>query len=99
MAYEMAVGLWVKDQGSYARYRKEMTPLLEAAGGSFRYDFEVAQTLKSPTGAAMNRVFVIQFPSKKTKEDFFADSRYRTMKDEFFAPAVDFRAVLMETSG
>ena len=51
MPFEMTVGLLVVDQEKYAQYRAEMTPLLEAAGGRFRYDFEVARTLKGEAGA------------------------------------------------
>jgi uncharacterized protein (DUF1330 family) len=47
MPFELMVGLLVVDHEKYAQYRAEMSPLLEAIGGRFRYDFEVARTLKS----------------------------------------------------
>ena len=62
MSFEMTVGLFVNDQEKYAQYRVEIAPLLNAEGGRFRYDFEVARTLKSEADHDINRVFVIQFP-------------------------------------
>ena len=37
MSYEMTVGLMVVDRETYEQYRREMRPLLEDAGGAFRY--------------------------------------------------------------
>jgi uncharacterized protein (DUF1330 family) len=92
----MMVGLWVTDQEKYARYRAEMTPLLEAAGGRFRYDFEVARTLKGEAGHDINRLFVIQFPDRASKERFFADSRYLEIRGRLFDPSVEGRATIAE---
>lgn len=88
MAFETIVGLWVADQGQYARYRAEIAPLLEAAGGGFRYDFEVARTLKSEAGQDINRLFVLRFPDRAGKEQFFADPRYREIRARLFEKAV-----------
>ena len=88
MSYEMTVGLLVADQAMYAQYRREMRPLLERAGGTFRYDFEVARVLEGEDGAAINRAFVIQFPDRSTKERFFADPRYLEIRRRLFEPAV-----------
>ena len=97
MPFEMTVGLWVVDQEKYARYRAEMTPLLEAAGGRFRYDFEVARTLKGEAGHDINRVFVIQFPDRASKERFFADSRYVEISGaRLFDTSVEGRATIAE---
>ena len=79
MFFEMTVGLLVVDHEKYAQYRAEIAPLLAAAGGRFRYDFEVARTLKSEAEHDINRVFVLRFPDRASKESFFADpntSRY-----------------------
>jgi len=46
MPYERIVGLEVTDQDGYTQYRTEMAPLLDAAGGEFRYDFGVARVLR-----------------------------------------------------
>ena len=96
MSFEMMVGLLVVDQGTYAQYRKEMRPLLEEAGGAFRYDFDVAHTLHSEDGADINRAFVLQFPSQSNKERFFADPRYVEIKRRLFDPAVKQRVSIAE---
>ena len=97
MSYEMAVGLLVVDHGSYSQYRKEMRPLLEDAGGAFRYDFEVARVLRSEDGGAeINRAFVLRFPNKSSKERFFADPRYIETRRRFFDPAVKARVLIAE---
>ena len=96
MPFEMTVGLWVVDHEKYAQYRAEMTPLLEAAGGRFRYDFEVARTLKGEAGHEINRVFVIQFPDRASKERFFADSRYVEIRARLFDTSVEGRATIAE---
>src|SRR3954470_20073620 len=98
MSFEMTIGLLVVDDEKYARYRAEMTPLLEAAGGGFRYDFEVARPLKSETGEDVNRVFVIQFPDRAAKEKFFADARYREIRSRFFERAVEKQVIIAEYS-
>ena len=48
MAFERLVGLQVIDEAGYQAYRDAMTPLLHACGGSFGYDFRIAEVLKSP---------------------------------------------------
>jgi uncharacterized protein (DUF1330 family) len=88
MPYEMTVGLLVTDHAMYAQYRREMRPLLERAGGAFRYDFDVARVLESEDGAEINRAFVIQFPDRSTKERFFADPRYLEIRRRLFEPSV-----------
>jgi uncharacterized protein (DUF1330 family) len=88
MSYEMTVGLLVTDPAMYAQYRREMRPLLERAGGAFRYDFDVARVLESEDGAEINRAFVIQFPDRSTKERFFADPRYLEIRRRLFEPSV-----------
>lgn len=96
MSYEIVVGLLVVDQDSYSEYRKAMRPLLEKAGGAFRYDLEVSRVLRSEGDAEINRAFVIRFPSKATKERFFADPRYIEVRRKFFDPAVKSRVLIAE---
>ena len=96
MSYEMTVGLLVVDQDTYAQYREEMRPLLDEAGGAFRYDFDVARTLHSEAGADINRAFVLRFPSQSNKERFFADPRYVEIKRRLFDPAVKQRVFISE---
>lgn len=88
MPYEMTVGLLVTDPAMYAQYRREMRPLLERAGGAFRYDFDVARVLESKDGVEINRAFVLQFPDRSTKERFFADPRYLEIRRRLFEPSV-----------
>lgn len=89
MSFQMIVGLFVADQEKYAQYRAEMTPLLHAAGGSFRFDFEVARTLKNDAPHDINRVFVIQFPDRETRDRFFADPRYLDIRGRLFEVSVN----------
>jgi uncharacterized protein (DUF1330 family) len=96
MSFEMTVGLLVADHEKYAQYRTEIGPLLEAAGGKFRYDFEIARTLKSEVGRNINRLFVLQFPDRGAKERFFADSRYLEIRGRTFEKAVAGTTVIAE---
>lgn len=94
--YENVVGLQVTDEEGYRRYREAMTPLLEACGGGFRYDFRVAEVLRSETEAPINRVFLIHFPSVAAKEAFFADPRYLEARAAHFVPSVGAVTILAE---
>jgi uncharacterized protein (DUF1330 family) len=96
MAFEMTVGLFIDDREKYAQYRAGIAPLLDAAGGAFRYDFEVSRTLRSEGDREMNRVFVLRFPDRAAKERFFADPRYLEIRREFFDKAVRHRATIAE---
>lgn len=88
MTVEHLVGLNVIDEPGYARYRQEMTPLLHAVGGDFRYDFRIAEVLKTEASHPINRVFVICFPDRDSSERFFADARYLAVRHQFFEPAI-----------
>jgi uncharacterized protein (DUF1330 family) len=88
MAFEMLVGLNVVDQEEYASYRAGMTPLLEAAGGTFAYDFEVARTLKADAAHPINRVFLIRFPDRATRDQFFSSPAYLAIRERYFANSV-----------
>lgn len=80
MALEMLVGLQVLDDQVYPQYREAMAPILKRFGGGFRYDFKIAEVLKKETADLINRVFTIHFSDRKSKEGFFADSKYRFSK-------------------
>lgn len=88
------VGLEVTDDALYARYRAEMTPLLEAHGGRFDHDFAVARVLRSSGSDRINRVFALSFPDRGAHTRFFADERYRRVREAYFEPAVASRAEL-----
>jgi uncharacterized protein (DUF1330 family) len=92
----MTVVLFVADQDKYAQYRAEIAPLLEAAGGAFRYDFEVAKTLKSEAGHDINRVFILSFPDRGAKESFFANPRYVEIRARLFEAAVQRMTIFAE---
>ena len=96
MAFEMTVGLFVVDHERYADYRSAIAPLLEGSGARFRYDFEVARTLKTEGSHDINRIFVIQFPDRTTKERFFKDPRYVEINARFFQKAVRATAIIAE---
>ena len=88
MAYERIMGLEVTNDALYQLYRENMTPILESYGGTFGYDFMVAETLKSKTDNTINRVFSIDFPSKKAMDKFFADPSYLEVKSRYFKNSV-----------
>jgi uncharacterized protein (DUF1330 family) len=94
----MTVGLLVIDHEKYAQYRTEIAPLLETAGGGFRYDFEVWRTLYSEAPHEINRVFVIHFPDRAEKERFFSNPQYREIRARLFENSVQGTTILSETN-
>ena len=85
---EMLVGLQVLDEDTYARYRAEMTPLLEAHGGRFIVDVRVAEVLRAPSGSPFNRLFTIRFPSARQRDAFFEHPDYLAIRAKLFQPSV-----------
>lgn len=98
MPFEIIMGLRVTDHETYAAYRSAIAPLLEAAGARFRYDFDVARNLKSEASHEINRLFLLQFPDRESKERFFADPRYREIRARFFEKAVAGATTIAECS-
>lgn len=96
MPYEMMVGLLVGDERGYRRYREAIAPLLERHGGGFRYDFSVAETLKSEAAHPINRVFVISFRDPRSKDAFFADPEYAGIRARFFEGSVQGTTIIAE---
>lgn len=96
MAFEVMIGMDVADHEAYARYRTAIRPLLEAAGGRFRYDFEVARTLKSEASHDINRFFVLSFPDRERKEGFFSNPEFVRIRNGFFETAVRGTTILAE---
>ena len=90
------VGLEVTDEVGYAAYRARITPMLARRGGGFAHDLAVARVLASEASAAMNRVFMMRFPDRATREAFFADPDYRSARAELFEPAVASVHILAE---
>ena len=85
--HEILVGLHVTDEHTYGLYRAEMKPILRTFGGSFRRDFRVAEVLLGGE-AAVNRVFILSFPSSAAKEGFFADEKYLAVRAKHFDSSV-----------
>ena len=96
MSYEMIVGLQIKDESSYAEYRKAMKPLLEKVKGGFRYDFKIGEVLKNEAKKPINRVFIIYFEDQQKKELFFSDPAYQSIKKQFFESAVSNTTIMAE---
>ena len=96
MPYERIFGLEVADQDTYSQYRKEMVPLMEAAGGTFRYDFDVARVLRGEKDARINRAFVIRFPNQAASERFFTDPRYLEIRRRLFERSVSSIVLIAE---
>ena len=92
--HEILVGLNVTDDVNYTKYREAMTPILEEMGGSFGYDFKIAEVLRSETASLINRVFTIRFPSEEVMGEFFSNEKYQTIKDEFFENSVESTTII-----
>lgn len=89
MPYEQVLAMHVTDQALYTTYRQHMLPILESFGGGFRYDFEVANVLKSASDHPINRVFALYFGSEAQKDAFFADPRYLAVREAYFDKSVN----------
>jgi uncharacterized protein (DUF1330 family) len=88
MSYEKIIGLEVTDQQEYQRYREAMLPILHRYGGSFGYDFKIAEVLASKGSDKINRVFTIAFDSESVLQAFFADPDYAAVRARHFEPSV-----------
>lgn len=99
--FNQLIGLMVDDGARYAEYRAGMTPILNAHGGAFGLDLEVARVLKlpgdgAPSDGAINRLFSIGFPSREAHARFFADAAYLAVRARHFEPAVSRVFILAE---
>ena len=65
-----------------------MTPILESYGGEFGYDFKVSEVLKSQTQSPINRVFTISFPDQDSRDAFFSNAEYLTVRQRHFENSV-----------
>lgn len=82
------MGLHVTDDDEYQKYRQGMVPILESYGASFRFDFKIAEVLISESDCEINRVFVIDFPSKGKMDQFFADPNYLAVRNRHYEASV-----------
>ena len=94
MTYERIMGINVCDDEEYKLYREGMTPILNAFGGSFGYDFKISEVLISKTDDDINRVFTIEFPSKKIMDDFFSDPEYLLVQKRHFNNSVVSKTII-----
>jgi len=88
MAIERVVGLFIKDEDLYKKYREGMSPILKAYGGAFGYDFEISKVLKSEVSEPINRVFTIFFENEDFMDRFFSDEKYLAIRKKYFEPSV-----------
>jgi uncharacterized protein (DUF1330 family) len=86
--HEMLIGVDVIDEAGYAKYRAEMTPVLEAHGGRFILDVRVSEILRGASPGAFNRLFTIRFPSARHRDAFFANPDYLAIRARLFEPSV-----------
>jgi len=86
--FELLIGLHVTDDAHYDQYRAGMTPILETYDGYFRYDFRVSEMLAGDAENPFNRVFVLSFPNEATKDEFFADEKYKAVRAAHFDRSV-----------
>jgi uncharacterized protein (DUF1330 family) len=96
LAYETIVGLNIKNEALYASYRESMTPLLKNYEGGFRYDFKILETLISEDTNLINRVFLIFFKNKESKDSFFSDPNYLKIRETYFSPSVESTTIIAE---
>ncbi|MGR6873627.1 DUF1330 domain-containing protein [Pseudomonas sp. HK3] len=94
MAFQIVMGMNVNDDAVYQRYREVMTPILHSYGGAFGFDFKVSEVLISKTTDSINRVFTIEFPSKKIMDEFFSCTEYLAAKASYFDQAVSSKTVI-----
>lgn len=96
MAYEMLVGLQIKDSELYQKYREAMSPILKKFGGGFGYDFLIQETLRSASPNPINRVFTIYFKDKESMNQFFSDPEYLKAKKQYFEVSVEATTIISE---
>ena len=94
MTFERIMGIQVIDDEEYRRYREGMLPILHSFGGSFGFDFKIAEVLLSKTDNEINRVFTIEFPSKQVMDAFFSDSKYLEVQKEHFIKSVSSKTII-----
>ncbi len=92
--YERIMGIQVRDDEEYQKYRDGMTPILHSFGGSFGYDFKIQKVLISKADEEINRVFTIEFPSKKVMDDFFSDAEYLAVQKKHFNNSVSSKTII-----
>lgn len=88
MAVERLIGVQVSSEHGYEEYRRQISPLLAAAGGRFTVDVRVSEVLTAPDDARFNRLFVLRFPNDEAMRNFFESEAYRAVRDAHFVSSV-----------
>ena len=88
MSYKILVGLNVKDDDMYSKYREAMKPLLLTYGGGFDCDFKLSEVLLPANNDDLNRLFIIYAKDKKSMDDFFSDPEYKKTQEQYFSNSV-----------
>ena len=94
MTFERIMGIQVSDDEEYQLYREGMMPILKSFGGSFGFDFKIAEVLLSKTDDEINRVFTIEFPSKEVMDSFFSEPAYLAVKKKHFNNSVSSKTII-----
>lgn len=102
---ETLVGLKVTDEKGYRNYRDKMKPLLIKMDGGFRFDFfvsgecdlDISDRFKNEVRTSLiNRLFIIFFPDKQIRDEFFGSEGYKSLKQQFFEPSVESTTIIAE---
>lgn len=88
MAVERLIGVQVIDDSEYEEYRRQLSPLLAAAGGQFVVDLRVSEVLTAPADAQFNRLFVLQFPTAEAMQKLFDSDDYGAVRNAHFKSSV-----------
>jgi uncharacterized protein (DUF1330 family) len=83
------MGLALRDDAGYARYRAAMRPILASYGGRFDCDLRVREVLAGPGTARIDRAFALSFPDRAHRERFFDDPDYQRVRAQWFEPSVE----------
>jgi len=94
MTYERIMGIHVIDDEEYQKYREGMIPILNSFGGSFGFDFKIAEVLLSKSDDEINRVFTIEFPRKEVMDSFFSDPEYLKVQKQHFNNSVKSKTII-----
>ena len=94
MTFERIMGIHVSDDEEYQLYREGMMPILKSFGGSFGFDFKIAEVLLSKTDDEINRVFTIEFPSKEVMDSFFSEPAYLAVQKKHFNNSVSSKTII-----
>ena len=88
MAVERLIGVQVIDDLEYEEYRRQLAPLLQAAGGQFVVDVRVSEVLTAPSDARFNRLFVLRFASAEAMQTLFEGAAYLAVREAHLESSV-----------